>query len=505
MSTHGETGYEMTQLGRNIALLGLLVVGLCLPFLAMPRPAEIAVPRPAEIIPPMIPIIPPKVEIQQNISNKGIEPPSKIVAFVEGDDDEVFTLQKATILTFAPWIQSVHKASELNGPVPSRFVLVPQAVFLAAPVYKTDYFVGDSLNPVWRVTLMRPRSKLQFESVVNHRKFDGKMLRAPIRRWNSTYAYFSTPALRARRCGAAPPFVHRSTLHFLPLTAELLHSNCSAVETVTFAQDWSLWIPKQETYSFEKTLLREVTCTMCGDACPQSSALPWLPHSVPWLRGCTPVQGIFLDRYYRVPSQILTVARPTDHAALKRLVKQLTLPPPSSHHFDEPCLMIIAHADDEVLWGVKELVDSKPWHIVAVVDTGEWREAEFDRVLALLNATGEIFRGYTDSLRPGQLAGIGPSVRRVLLSRKWRCVVTHEGVGPTDHVQHDEVFIHTRDAWRGMPQPRPRLSTFTHAHIGDLSLTMEHLRLLTAYPSQLSTIEKHFRLWYQRGGNAEVN
>ena len=32
------------------------------------------------------------------------------------------------------------------------------------------------------------------------------------------------------------------------------------------------------------------------------------------------------------------------------------------------------------------------------------------------------------------------------------------------------------------------------------SVSMEQLRLLSSYPSQISTIEKYFNLWHKRGG-----
>eukprot|EP00667_Euglena_gracilis_P015942 EG_transcript_16646 len=307
-----------------------------------------------------------------------------------------------------------------------------------------------------------------------------------------------------------PAYVH---LEVLPLTAALLDARGRGYAgAVEWGMDFLMHDPDSNHHM---ALLRTVTCSLL----PGHGDARWRAD---WLGDCLPVVGPFFDRYFRTVPHLLyvelDVANATHQASLTDLLGRVLMPVPPRKMHAAPGLMVVAHADDEALFGGDSLILHGPWHLLCATCAerqGEghvaqayaynrWREAEFRRLARMVGAEVHMCNYSSwgpngDPFTRGLLNGFEGDVSQQLGRRQWRRVVTHYGEGPTQHVQHDEVWQAVQAAWTKRGRPCP-LFGFGHAPLEDPALTMEHLRLLSAYPSQSSTIEKHWKVWYQRGG-----
>ena len=101
-------------------------------------------------------------------------------------------------------------------------------------------------------------------------------------------------------------------------------------------------------------------------------------------------------------------------------------------------LMIVAHPDDELIFGGAELIKHGPeYRVVCLTNkSNEIRSKEFKKVMEKLNVgSWEIF-DYEDTLHPTQQFDL----EDILMSRKWEKIVTHNPVGEYGHPQHKLVF-----------------------------------------------------------------
>lgn len=104
-------------------------------------------------------------------------------------------------------------------------------------------------------------------------------------------------------------------------------------------------------------------------------------------------------------------------------------------------LMIVAHPDDETLWGGAHLSDGG-WFVVCLTNGyNEVREAEFQRAMKAWRCKGIILR-YPD-VRGGKRSdwkdfrkNIAKDIDTVLQYKRWRTVVTHNPDGEYGHIHH---------------------------------------------------------------------
>jgi len=108
-------------------------------------------------------------------------------------------------------------------------------------------------------------------------------------------------------------------------------------------------------------------------------------------------------------------------------------------------LMIVAHPDDEVLWGGRLLVQEEGWFVVCLTsgvnqDEREIRSKEFE---ALINATHNkaLMLGYPDEyseiwIESGDIEQMAKDLRLILEYKNWTTVATHGPRGETAHLQH---------------------------------------------------------------------
>tara|TARA_R110000803_G_scaffold130455_4_gene197796 strand:- start:31 stop:1491 length:1461 start_codon:yes stop_codon:yes gene_type:complete len=104
-------------------------------------------------------------------------------------------------------------------------------------------------------------------------------------------------------------------------------------------------------------------------------------------------------------------------------------------------LMIIAHPDDELIFGGVELINSgSDYKVVCVANpTNKDRILEFEAVMKKLNICSWEILDYEDTLHPTQTYD---KLDDIINSREWEKIVTHNPVGEYGHPQHK--LIHDR-------------------------------------------------------------
>lgn len=102
-------------------------------------------------------------------------------------------------------------------------------------------------------------------------------------------------------------------------------------------------------------------------------------------------------------------------------------------------LMIVAHPDDELIFGGAELIKYGPeYKVICLTNkSNDTRSKEFEQVMKKLNVgSWEIFNHKDDLYNPPERYDI----ESILLSRQWEKIVTHNPIGEYGHPQHKAVF-----------------------------------------------------------------
>jgi len=102
-------------------------------------------------------------------------------------------------------------------------------------------------------------------------------------------------------------------------------------------------------------------------------------------------------------------------------------------------LMIVAHPDDELIFGGAELIKHGPeYKVICLTNkSNDTRSKEFEQVMKRLNVgSWEIFDHKDDLYNPPERYDI----ESILLSRQWKKIVTHNPIGEYGHPQHKAVF-----------------------------------------------------------------
>lgn len=166
-------------------------------------------------------------------------------------------------------------------------------------------------------------------------------------------------------------------------------------------------------------------------------------------------------------------------------------------------LMIVAHPDDEILWGGDQLIKDKYMVVCVTCGTSEVRDAEFKSVM---KETGDSYKllGYVDTVNKvadnwsSSYFSIEKDVKRIIDSRDWNKIVTHNPDGEYGHMHHKLLNrIVTEVA------PKNKLYYFGKYYTKDELLQNDKIdsisdeaynkkvELLNLYPSQKPTINYH--------------
>lgn len=103
-------------------------------------------------------------------------------------------------------------------------------------------------------------------------------------------------------------------------------------------------------------------------------------------------------------------------------------------------LMIVAHPDDESLFGGEALTSSGGWTVVCVTNAGNLqRRAEFIGAMTAARANWFML-DHADDLTNGNFnPRLGEQLQWILRERSYELVVTHNARGEYGHVQHRAV------------------------------------------------------------------
>jgi len=149
-------------------------------------------------------------------------------------------------------------------------------------------------------------------------------------------------------------------------------------------------------------------------------------------------------------------------------------------------LMIVAHPDDEVIFGGAHLLRESNWKVICATNADKERRArEFAAVMKRLHAEFEIWNFRDTYSSHFDRAGFKARLRGVLGNHDFRKVVTHGFLGEYGHPQHKEI---ARIAWDLIDE---RLYMFA---VGDQRLDRAVIekkrKLLNRYESQRKTIRE---------------
>ena len=109
--------------------------------------------------------------------------------------------------------------------------------------------------------------------------------------------------------------------------------------------------------------------------------------------------------------------------------------------------MIVAHPDDEALWGGGILISELNWKVICVsCGYQEWRKDDFERAMNFLNITDYEIWDFPDNLPDGVPAWtdeiileISNRIKKILNEKKYDKIVTHGPDGEYGHNQHKAV------------------------------------------------------------------
>lgn len=168
---------------------------------------------------------------------------------------------------------------------------------------------------------------------------------------------------------------------------------------------------------------------------------------------------------------------------------------------DADNLMIVAHADDDLLWGGMHLIKDKYIVVCVTCGTNELREKEFEEAMKLTN-NSFLSLGYIEVVN-GHAASwdkvyslIDEELERIVNYKKWNIIVTHNPDGEYGHRHHRWVSSMVTDS-----APKLNLYYFDRYHLNrdeDVSLSPEEMMLLKkkeeylkVYKSQEAIINNH--------------
>ncbi|MGB2604888.1 MAG: PIG-L family deacetylase [Candidatus Sulfotelmatobacter sp.] len=155
-------------------------------------------------------------------------------------------------------------------------------------------------------------------------------------------------------------------------------------------------------------------------------------------------------------------------------------------------IMIVAHPDDESLFGGETLTSSEGWLVICVTNaSNETRRAEFIRAMCLAGAD-YLMLDHADHFTSGNFdPALAAKLARVLAEIPSEIVVTHGATGEYGHRQHRALHRIVRRL-----VPTERLFTFATRWLARPHISAAKQRLLDCYVSQ-DSIER-FRYMSER-------
>ena len=171
-------------------------------------------------------------------------------------------------------------------------------------------------------------------------------------------------------------------------------------------------------------------------------------------------------------------------------------------------LMIVAHPDDDVLWGGAHLMEGGYFVVVVTNANNAVRKQEYDKMLEKSGNRGMILSypdksyGKKDNWKHNK-DGIRKDLEKIINYKHWDLIVTHNPEGEYGHIHHKMTNGFVTDIYKANKE---KLDTslyyfgryYTKTKIGDVDtsipyITDEQLKfkedLLTVYKSQSKTVD----------------
>jgi len=100
-------------------------------------------------------------------------------------------------------------------------------------------------------------------------------------------------------------------------------------------------------------------------------------------------------------------------------------------------LMVVAHPDDESLFGGAQLILEHDWKVVCVTNgNNSVRRSEFEEVMQVTNSQFEIWDFLDRLYIPLKEEQLKIELLRVTSEKKWDKIVTHNSIGEYGHLHH---------------------------------------------------------------------
>lgn len=105
-------------------------------------------------------------------------------------------------------------------------------------------------------------------------------------------------------------------------------------------------------------------------------------------------------------------------------------------------LMIVAHPDDESIFGGNALLNEKGWKVVCVTcGYNKIRKKEFERAMAMVGVDSFEMWNFKDSLNESlEIPEIIDKIDKVIKEKKYRKIITHNQEGEYGHTQHINLY-----------------------------------------------------------------
>ena len=170
-------------------------------------------------------------------------------------------------------------------------------------------------------------------------------------------------------------------------------------------------------------------------------------------------------------------------------------------------LMIVAHPDDDILWGGGHLYEKGYFVVVLTNRNNVKRNREFNNVLEASGNNGIILSypdksfGTKDSWSHNK-DGIKADIEKIINYKHWDLIVTHNKDGEYGHIHHKMTHGFVRDVF---DENKEKLNTklyffgkyYNKSEVGDVADSMSRIspealefkeKMLKLYPSQKKTI-----------------
>lgn len=102
--------------------------------------------------------------------------------------------------------------------------------------------------------------------------------------------------------------------------------------------------------------------------------------------------------------------------------------------------MVVAHPDDESLFGGGQLIVEGDWKIVCATNgDNPIRRSEFERVMFITHSRFEMWDYYDEQFTPLEELELEEDLYRVVHEQEWQKIVTHNEAGEYGHLHHKQI------------------------------------------------------------------